>query len=79
MKKKRFILKFLKLTGLRKKKEKIPLRDSIRSRKVSSYYPQEWKAPVTRRLSTGEEITMLSIDSLVSTHNAIENWKKESI
>jgi hypothetical protein len=77
MRRKRLKIKILKFLGLRRKKEVIPLKDSIRPRKVKSYYPCEWKAPIKRKLSTGEEITMLPIDSLVSTHQALENWKKE--
>ena len=79
MKSKRLKIRILKLLGLRKRKQRVPLKDSIRPRKVKSYYPCEWKAPVKKVLSTGEVITMLPIDSLISTHHALENLKKEHI
>lgn len=79
MKNKRLKIRILKFLGLRRRKQRVPLKDSIRPGKVTTCYPSEWKAPIKRQLSTGEVITMLPIDSLVSTHEALENWKKEMV
>lgn len=70
-------LKLLKFLGLRFKKEYIPKKDSIRPMGVKSIYPEGWKEPYKRVLTTGEEEWINPNGK--QTGKALEQLKKDLV
>ncbi len=69
----RIILFFLKISNLRTKKEKISRYQGIRPCKTNTIYPNNWKNPIEKKLSTGEIITFNPIENWINTHYALKD------